>query len=37
VVLFSGFAQAADEQSRFNIAAGPLQPALERLAAQLGL
>ena len=37
VVLFSGFAQAADEQSLFNIAAGPLQPALERLAAQSGL
>lgn len=37
VVLFSGFAHAADEQSLFNIAAGPLQPALERLAAQSGL
>jgi len=37
VVLFNGFAQAADDQSLFNIAAGPLQPALERLAAQSGL
>jgi iron complex outermembrane receptor protein len=36
-VLFSAVAHAADEQSVFNIAAGPLQPALERLAAQSGL
>jgi len=37
VLLFCSFAHAADKQPLFNIAPGPLQPALERLAAQTGL
>jgi len=36
-VLFVVRAQASDQQPFFNIAPGPLQPALERLAAQTGL
>jgi iron complex outermembrane receptor protein len=37
VLLFCSVAHAADKHPLFNIAPGPLQPALERLAAQTGL
>jgi iron complex outermembrane recepter protein len=36
-LLACSFAHAAEKQPLFNIAPGPLQPALERLAAQSGL
>jgi iron complex outermembrane recepter protein len=36
-LLLCSLAHAADQQPRFNIAPGPLQPALERLASQTGM